>query len=139
MAFAIEMNNRMKRKAAAMGVFLNVETQKKFLKMASNVELQNRNDTQRRVMDDRHTYYQIGMAKKNEELRRLNSECFQRPHQCLEQEVSYGHLQMLNDDLKEQNAHQKKVIEKLTETSDKQKKQVKKWTNKCYRPKKKFL
>ena len=40
MALAIEMNNRMKRNAAAMGVFLNVETQKKFMKMASNVELQ---------------------------------------------------------------------------------------------------
>ena len=40
MALAIEMDNRMKRKAAAMGVFLNVETQKKFLKMTSNVELQ---------------------------------------------------------------------------------------------------
>ena len=40
MALAIEMNNRMKRKAKAMGVFFNTETQKKFLKMASNVELQ---------------------------------------------------------------------------------------------------
>ena len=39
MALAIEMNNRMKRKAAAMGVFLNVETQRKFLKIASNAEL----------------------------------------------------------------------------------------------------
>ena len=40
MALAIEMDNRMKRKATAMGAFLNVETQKKFLKMTSNVELQ---------------------------------------------------------------------------------------------------
>ena len=40
MALGIELDNRMKRKAIAMGVFLNVETQKKFLKMASNVELQ---------------------------------------------------------------------------------------------------
>ena len=39
MALAIEMDNRMKRKAAAMGFFLNVETQRKFLKVASNVEL----------------------------------------------------------------------------------------------------
>ena len=39
-ALGIEMDNRMKRKAAAMGVFLNVETQKKFMKMASNVQLQ---------------------------------------------------------------------------------------------------
>ena len=40
MALAIEMDNRMKRKARAMGVFLNVETQRKFLKMVSNVKLQ---------------------------------------------------------------------------------------------------
>ena len=102
-----------------MGVFLNVETQRKFLKMASNAELQNRNDTQRRVMNDRHAYYQIDMAMKNKELRRLDSECFQQSHQCLEQETSYRHLQMLNEDLMEQNAHQKKVIEMLTETCDK--------------------
>ena len=40
MLLGIELHNRMKRKAQAMGVFLNVETQRKFLKMASNVELQ---------------------------------------------------------------------------------------------------
>ena len=39
MALGIELDNRMKRKAKAMGVFLNVETQKKFLKMASNTTL----------------------------------------------------------------------------------------------------
>ena len=43
MTLAIEMNNRMKRTAAAMGFFLNVETQRKFLKMASNAELQKSN------------------------------------------------------------------------------------------------
>ena len=42
-ALGIEMDNRMKRKAAAMGVFLNVETQKKLLKLSSNQELREEN------------------------------------------------------------------------------------------------
>ena len=44
MAFEIELDNRQKRKAWGWGVFLNVETQKKFLKTVSNAELQSRND-----------------------------------------------------------------------------------------------
>ena len=36
MALDIEMDNRQKRKAQAMGMFLNVETQHKFLKVATH-------------------------------------------------------------------------------------------------------
>ena len=35
-----DLKKERKRKAQAIGVFLNVETQRKFMKMASNVELQ---------------------------------------------------------------------------------------------------
>ena len=40
LALGIHMDNKQKRKASALSVFLNVETQRKFMKMASNVELQ---------------------------------------------------------------------------------------------------
>ena len=37
------MDNRQKRKAQAMGVFLNVETHRKFMKMSSSQELEQEN------------------------------------------------------------------------------------------------
>ena len=78
MALAIEVNNRMKRKAAAMGVFLNVETQKKFLKMASNVELQkvlqqesNTLDIYKKQFEDLHCDF-LRKDRENEWLRGKN-------------------------------------------------------------------
>ena len=40
MALGIHLDNKQKRKAQAMGVFLDMETQRKFMKAASNAELQ---------------------------------------------------------------------------------------------------
>ena len=78
MALAIEVNNRMKRKAAAMGVFLNVETQKKFLKMASNVGLQevlqhesNTLDSYKMQFEDLHCDF-LRKDRENEWLRGKN-------------------------------------------------------------------
>ena len=43
MALGIYLDNKRKRKASAMGVFLNVETQRKFLRVSTNQELEDRN------------------------------------------------------------------------------------------------
>ena len=59
MALAIEMNNRMKRKAKAMGVFLNEETQRKFLKMTSNVQLQEENKKLKLDIQVKENWYNI--------------------------------------------------------------------------------
>ena len=64
MALGIEMNNRMKRKAAAMGVFLNAETQKKFLKMASNVEMQGKVEEEKKVADNLYRRHQRAVEDK---------------------------------------------------------------------------
>ena len=40
MALGIHLDSKQERRARAMDVFLNVEMQRKFMKMASNVELQ---------------------------------------------------------------------------------------------------
>ena len=54
MALAIEMSNRVKRKTQAIGVFLNMETQRKFLKTASNAELQQRLESQDSIIGIMH-------------------------------------------------------------------------------------
>ena len=77
MALAIEMNNRMKRKAAAMGVFLNVETQRKFLKMASNAELQGKVEEERKVAGNLYRWHQRAVEDKRRQdtdIRKLNVE-----------------------------------------------------------------
>ena len=78
MALAIEMNNRMKRKAAAMGVFLNVETQKKFLKMASNVELQGKVAEERKIAGDLYNWHQRAVEhcrRQDTKIRNLQEQC----------------------------------------------------------------
>ena len=45
MALGIHLDHRQKRKAAGMGVFLNMESQRKFLKTASNAELELQNQS----------------------------------------------------------------------------------------------
>ena len=78
MALAIEMNNRMKRKAAAMGVLLNVETQKKFLKMASNAELQKSNvKLQNKIEQQREEYERV-----NKDFDDMHSWCFELLDEC---------------------------------------------------------
>ena len=76
-ALGIEMDNRMKRKAAAMGGFLNVETQKKFLKMSSNVELQGKVAEERKIAGDLYNWNQRVVettCRQNTEIRKLDTE-----------------------------------------------------------------
>ena len=67
MALAIHLHNKQKRKASAMGVFLNVETQRKFLKLTTAAGLEKELDYAA------HKYYDL--LVENRKLKQELEEC----------------------------------------------------------------
>ena len=117
MTLAIEMDNRMKRKATAMGVFLNVETQKKFLKMTSNVELQkelhrevNTLDIYREQFEKLHCDFLL-KDQQNIDLERENEWLREKEHK------HRRHLIKIEADMRKiEVAHEERVFAKIKET-----------------------